>query len=194
MKSISSPPKIRAFICIEVPGFIHARLEELQRTLAQANADVSWVRTSNIHLTLKFLGAVAQDRLGNASRAVERASQKVRAFEIQVGGTGAFPSFKHPRILWVGLQPISSQLMQLQKSIQDELVLEGFPLEGRSFSPHLTMARLRSNRNSRALMEVLTAKGFEAVTFSANEVIVMRSDLKSQGAVYTRLAVIKLKG
>ena len=186
--------KIRTFICIDIPGFIRARLEELQRTLAPVNADVSWVKTSKIHLTLKFLGDVPFDRIGNISGAVERAVQQVGPFEIQVSGTGAFPSSHNPRVLWVGLQPIPSQLMQLQGSIEDQLFRDGFARESRSFSPHLTVARLKSNRNSRALVEALMANGFERVTFSANEVIVMKSDLKSKGAVYTQLAVFKLEG
>src|SRR5205085_5310940 len=90
---------IRTFVCVEVPQGVKARVEALQRSLRRGDAPVSWVKRSNIHLTIKFLGDVAASRLDDVRRAVERACQTVSPFEVTVEGAGCFPSARSPRVL-----------------------------------------------------------------------------------------------
>ncbi|PYV42695.1 MAG: RNA 2',3'-cyclic phosphodiesterase [Acidobacteria bacterium] len=183
---------IRTFVCIEMPETIRDRMARLQLELKQAGAEVSWVKPSNIHLTLKFLGQVPHPRIPGVCSAVERAARVTEPFEIEVSGTGCFPSMNRPRVLWVGLSQVSHALSQLQAVLEDELASEGFARETRRFAPHLTIGRLRSQRHVPALLNNLKAAGFEAVRFRANEMIVMRSDLKPTGALYTPQTIIPL--
>ena len=88
---------IRTFIAIEIPESIKSRIERLQEPLRQIEAKVSWTKPSNIHLTLKFLGGVEASRIEQVSRAVERAAREIAPFEVEVGGTGCFPSPRSPR-------------------------------------------------------------------------------------------------
>jgi 2'-5' RNA ligase len=183
---------IRTFVCIEVPASIRARIEALQRALRQSDVPISWVKPANIHLTIKFLGDVAASRMDDVRGAVERACAGLPPFEVTVAGTGCFPSARSPRVLWVGLNPVADELRRLHSNIEAALEREGFAREAKRFSPHLTIARVRDPFKAHATVEALMAAGFAAETFSAREVIVMRSDLHPSGSIYTPQSVVHL--
>src|SRR4030095_10096805 len=129
---------IRTFICIEIPDSIKSRIGKLQETLRQINAQISWTKPSNIHLTLKFLGRVTAPRLERVKKAVDLAAQGIPPFDIEVSGTGCFPSPRSARVLWVGITSVPEELQQLYANLEDELSQIGFEREKRKFSPHLT--------------------------------------------------------
>lgn len=184
---------IRTFTCIEIPDSIRTRIDRLQTTLKGIDAQVSWTRPSNIHLTLKFLGAVEATRIPRVCNAVERAAKNIERFEIEVSGAGCFPSPRSPRVLWIGFSEVPDPLKQLYENIEEELARAGFEREKRKFSPHLTIARLRGPRNGQQLADSLIASGFEAEIIKAHSVVVMRSDLKPTGSVYTPQCVFQLQ-
>ena len=183
---------VRTFVCIEVPPSIKARIEELQRALRRSDVPISWVKPSNIHLTIKFLGDVAASRIHSVRQAVERACQSISPFDITVDGTGCFPSAKSPRVLWVGLAPLPDELRRLHSNIEAELEGAGFVREAKRFAPHLTIGRVRDPFKAKPSVDNLLAAGFAAETFRASEVIVMRSELHPSGSIYTPQAVVPL--
>ena len=184
---------IRTFICIELPESIKQKMELLENQLRGVDAQVSWVRPSNVHLTLKFLGGVPTHKIDRVSQAAERAARDIAAFEVEVAGAGCFPSARSPRVLWVGLAGVPDPLANLYKRLEEELAALGFEPEKRRFAPHLTIGRLRSPRNGAELAQNLIAIGFESERFAAREVIVMRSQLKPTGSIYTPISVIPLE-
>lgn len=184
---------VRTFVCIEIPPSISERIGNLQTALKAIDAQVSWTRPSNIHLTLKFLGAVETTRIQTVARAVQRAGAGINKFEIEVSGVGCFPSTRNPRVLWIGLPEVPGPLLQLYSNLESELEGKGFAREKRKFSPHLTIGRLRGPKNATQLAELLIESGFTAERFTACEVIVMRSDLKPTGSIYTPQEVIRLQ-
>src|SRR6266566_9274601 len=97
---------IRTFICIEIPQSIKERINRLQENLRQIDAQVSWTKPSNIHLTLKFLGGVESARIDRVRKAVQRAVTGISPFEMEVSGAGCFPSPRNPRVLWVGFSVV----------------------------------------------------------------------------------------
>ena len=183
---------IRTFICIEIPDSIKSRIDQLQSTLRTVDAQVSWTRSSNIHLTLKFLGQVQASRIPRVCSAVERAAMDIERFTFEIGGAGCFPSPRSPRVLWIGLAEVPAPLMRLYDNLDDELSREGFAPEKRRFSPHLTIGRLRQPKNGPRIADLLITSGFDAETVSARSVIVMRSDLRPTGSIYTPQCVIDL--
>jgi RNA 2',3'-cyclic 3'-phosphodiesterase len=192
--STSQASAIRTFICLDIPESIKERIEKLQRELRQMDAQVSWVKPANIHLTLKFLGDVAQTKIPTVSAAVNRPTGSCSPFQVTVGETGCFPSRRNPRVLWIGIAQMPDALRRLHKEIEDELAREGFAREAKKFNPHLTIARLRNPRNAQPLAEALMTRGFEDESFQTSEVIVMRSELSPQGSIYTPQGVIPLNG
>jgi 2'-5' RNA ligase len=183
---------IRTFVCIEIPASVKQRMEDLESELRRVDAQVSWVKPSNVHLTLKFLGGVAKDRIDAVSTAAEHAAQVTGPFGVEIGGTGCFPSARNPRVLWIGLTRLPDELTRLHSSLEQEMASEGFEREAKRFSPHLTIGRLRSPRNSAELAEKLAGTGFEPESFVAREIIVMRSEPKPTGSIYTPLRIITL--
>lgn len=185
---------IRTFICMGLPESVKVRIEKLQRELRQIEAQVSWVKAANIHLTLKFLGDVPQAKIPLIAAAVKLAIGSCGPFQVAVGGAGCFPSLRNPTVLWIGVSPIPEALTQIYEAMEEELARQGFARETKRFKPHLTIARLRNPRNTKAVADAFMACGFEDESFQASEVIVMRSDLTPRGSIYTPQAVIPLKG
>lgn len=184
---------IRTFICIEIPESIKERIGELQETLRQIEGPVSWTKPSNIHLTLKFLGGVPRSRIERVGKALFRAAKGIGPIELAIGGTGCFPSPRNARVLWVGIETLAEGIRQLHSNIEDELAREDFPREKRKFSPHLTIGRVRVPGKGTVVAEQLIAEGFEPESFTATQVILMRSDLKPTGSIYSPQAVVDLK-
>ena len=183
---------VRTFICIEIPQSIKGRINRLQEFLRQLDAQISWTKPSNIHLTLKFLGGIEAARIERVKKALELAANGIGPFEVEVSGSGCFPSARSPRVLWVGFSNVPELLQHLYSNIEDELAREGFEREKRKFSPHLTICRIRAPHNSARVAEAVIATGFESEAFIATEVILMRSDLKPTGSIYTPQAVLRL--
>jgi len=184
---------IRTFICIELTDSIKQKMELLQNHLRGIDAQVSWVKPSNVHLTLKFLGGVPSHKIDAVSQATERASRETTVFELEVAGAGCFPSPRSPRVLWVGLADVPELLVNMYEKLEEELSSLGFQREKRRFAPHLTIGRLRSPRNGAELAQKLIAIGFESEKFVAHQIIVMRSQLKPTGSIYTPIAIIPLQ-
>ncbi len=183
---------IRTFICFELPKDVQREIGELQSRLKGLGRGVRWVRPQGIHLTLKFLGDVEEELIDAIGEGVAKASQGTSPIAITLKGSGAFPNFKRPRVFWVGVDEPSGQLIRLQAAIEDELAGLGFDKEQRSFSPHLTIGRVRSHDGLNAVINALQEIKLEPMTFTANRVVVMQSQLRPGGSVYTPLKTIKL--
>jgi RNA 2',3'-cyclic 3'-phosphodiesterase len=187
-----SPAATRTFICLELPETIRVQAEALQRRLAALGDKIRWVNPRNLHLTLRFLGEISRSQLETVCLAVRCAAARVDAFPIHLSGTGCFPSARRPRAFWIGVAD-ASVLIRLFETIEDELASAGFPREARPFSPHLTLGRVRVDRSNARLGEAMAGAEFDAAPFPVTEVTLMKSDLKSSGAVYTRIASLKLR-
>jgi len=191
--------EIRAFIAIELPDHIESALAELQNTLKKREAAaVKWVAPGSIHLTLKFLGNIRDDTVTSISDAISGATQGTAAFQLELTKTGVFPNPRAPRVVWVGLGGETDTLAALQQDIERALLPLGFPPEARGFSPHLTLGRVRdtaSPADGRRLGELVTSLTVGSVVpFKAHSVSLMRSTLRREGAIYSRLASFELRG
>ena len=186
--------KIRTFIAIDIPGSIREKIAGFQAELKRHKADVKWVRPGGIHITLKFLGNVEEQKIDEIEQAVRNAVEGLNAFTLSVGGSGVFPNDRRPRVLWVGVKEGSSILVQLAERIENECAHLGFEKEKRKYSAHLTLGRVRSQKGIGSIIEVMKTMGFEGESFKVSEILLMKSDLKPTGAVYTVLKRIKLEG
>ena len=179
---------IRSFIAVEVPQSLRAKLEEVQRELKRADADVRWVRPESIHLTLKFLGSVSGGELEKLGGSIAPIISSWAPFEVRLHGLGCFPSSRSPRIVWVGIEQGSAEALSLQKAVENRAAEVGFPPETRPFKPHLTLGRIRSSKGKASLAQAVeNLRDVEIGSYPVNEVYLFKSELKPSGAVYTKL-------
>jgi 2'-5' RNA ligase len=189
---VTSPSATRTFVCLELPEAIRVQAARLQGRFASLGDKIRWVNPGNLHLTLRFLGEISRSQVQTVCLAVRCAAASVDAFPVHFSETGWFPSPRRPRAFWVGVAD-APELVGLHEAVERELFSAGFPKEVRPFSPHLTLGRVRADRSSARLGEVMAGAEFDAGAFPVSEVTVMRSDLKTSGAVYTPIARLKLR-
>lgn len=178
---------IRTFIAVPLPGEIITHFREFISEFKPQWRDVKWVKPESIHLTLKFLGNLKPDEVRKVFSAMDQwAGHLPSPFQLTVGGTGAFPSFKRPRVFWVGVSGSGlPALKELQAQLDTTLEKEGFPREERSFSPHLTIARIRDARFIKDLIPQIQSYPFPESNFTVKRIDVMRSQLHPGGARYS---------
>lgn len=185
---------MRTFIAIELPEEIKRQIEQLQAPLKKTDAFVSWVKPKNIHITLKFLGEVPEDKIGQVFSATQKALEGTRKFTMSLKGTGVFPNLKRPRVIWIGTGSGEEKLSHMANRIEEEMEKIGFPREKRKFSAHFTIGRVKSPKNIEKLMELVESSDFQTEKIEVAEVVVMRSQLHPAGAIYTPLEKVPLSG
>ncbi len=179
---------IRSFIAFELPEAVIALLGKVQQELKSLRLKVRWVRPENIHLTLKFLGNINPGDIENIGGAMSDAAGDCAPFTLTVGGIGFFPGIKRPRIIWVGLGGEIQELLNLQRNLADRLATVGFPKEKRSFKAHLTLGRIRQAVNPSKIGQAIQEYSDSGnQKFTADRVILFKSDLKPSGAEYLQL-------
>lgn len=178
---------IRAFIAIETPTAVKEALLRLRDRLKPELHGASWSRPEGFHLTLKFLGNISQETCEKIKENLPAATRRA-PIEISFGRIGVFPNPHKARVLWIGLDKGAPECKSLFESIEAPLEKLGFTREERSFSAHLTLARFR---NPRPVPPEILQTEFTIPSFTAASVILFRSTLKPDGAVYTRLAEFK---
>lgn len=175
---------MRLFVALAMPREVGARLEELVTELRRADAGPRWVEPANLHITLKFIGHVAPDRLAS----IEQALSVVRLAEpvaLELRDIGFFPDARRPKVVWAGIAG-GPALARLAGEIDRGLAGCGIAPETRPFVPHLTLGRFTGGRVAKLLREEIErARGRSFGTFSAAEFHLMESKLRSGGAEYT---------
>jgi RNA 2',3'-cyclic 3'-phosphodiesterase len=190
--------QIRSFVAVELPTDIKAILINLQEILRAGDpTGAKWVDPESIHLTLKFLGNVEPSIIETIIQTLHEATQNIPPFQLEIKGLGAFPNLKRPQVIWLGLDGDLDRLQTLQKQVESGLVPLGFPAEGRSFTPHLTLARLRDTATTASrqnLGEIIAQTEIDANgRIEVSSISFMKSQLTRGGAIYTRLASVELK-
>jgi len=189
--AVAGAEGIRSFIAVDLQAPVREAVGALQARLARLKADVRWVRPTGMHVTLKFLGPVEPARLERVHTNVVAAVRGRPALQLRVHGLGAFPSWRRPRVLWVGLE--GDGLVGLAAAIDTAVQPLDFEPEQRGFTPHVTLGRVNSLRGWPHLEELVKTHlddDFGVSTVSA--VIIYRSTLRPEGAVYAPLWTIPL--
>jgi 2'-5' RNA ligase len=187
---------MRVFIAIDIDEKVRTALGDLQQQLANGGnvkkGAVKWVNPNNIHLTLKFLGEIKDEQAVEVCSIVENVASRHKSFELDIESVGCFGG-KSARVLWVGTGGGSDELGLLQKDVEKQLVLAGWPEETREFTGHLTLCRIRNSAAGVKLAQVSEDyKDFKLGSLWADSVSVYQSQLKPTGPVYTVLGNYKL--
>jgi RNA 2',3'-cyclic 3'-phosphodiesterase len=171
---------VRLFVAITPPPAAIGELDLAVAPLRTARPDLRWAGTDAWHVTLAFLGEVAEDVLPELRTRLARAAGRHQAQPLAIRGAGAFPNAGRARVLWAGLQADTAALARLAASVAAGARRAGAPPpdEGRKYRPHLTLARCREPADVRELVAALT--GFTGAGWTAGQVELIRSHLGGQ--------------
>ena len=181
---------MRLFVALEIPPTVRQNLATLLNSFRAVTKEPRWVRAANLHVTLKFLGEVAEEKVDAIHNALGGIpSDKAVALEFR--GLGFFPNEKHPRVFWAGMEA-SPNLKTLAADIEGAMEKLGIPREKREFSPHLTLARFERPRLPNALCKLIADNQQRAFgSLDTNEFRLIQSKLKPAGAEYTTVATFQ---
>jgi len=184
---------IRSFLAIEIPGIILKKIDEVQRDLKSTGADVRWTNPEKIHLTLKFFGNIEESGIESIVKSLEGAARDTSRFSLKVRGVGAFPHFKSPRVIWMGMVDEREVLAPFQKQLEKDLEKIGYMPEERMFHPHLTLGRMQSGKGKEGLIGKMEKyREEEFGEFQVERIVLFKSDLKPMGPIYTSLRELNL--
>jgi RNA 2',3'-cyclic 3'-phosphodiesterase len=181
---MSVPDKVRLFVAVTVPAEQLDALETDTSSLKERLTGARWTANKNRHVTLKFLGSTPSDQMDRIGRICASMAAKHQVTNVSLAGLGAFPSEKRARVLWAGIEDDDNLLAIMAGELSDALEPMGFEPEARAFTPHLTLARLKTPGKLPEL------PGLTEVTrepFEVREVVLFRSHLSPRGARYEAL-------
>jgi 2'-5' RNA ligase len=188
---------MRLFIAIDLSDtlrkYLLQQINQLTRLLGDES--IRWVKVSNIHLTLKFLGETTENKVDGIKHTLQDVASQYSSFDMQIGEFGCFPNLRRPRVFWIGVHEHTGILKRLHGTIETDLEKLGFNKEGRPFTGHLTLGRIRK-RIASSEIRTLTRR-LESVqigemgTENVKEICLFRSVLRPSGAEYTRLGTFR---
>ena len=183
---------LRAFISADLPPL--PTLDRLTHDLRAASSDLKVVSADHLHITLKFLGDTEEGLLPEIVSAMREASAGIAPFTIHVQGTGAFPTTARPRVHWDGLE--GGEPLGRNARTQDEnQAAHGYPRETRSWSPHVTLARVRGRRGLERALTILRMHADETFAeIRLEEIRLKKSVLQTSGPAYSTLESVRLEG
>jgi 2'-5' RNA ligase len=186
---------LRTFIAVDLPASARSSVAELQAAARARGLAVRWVPAANLHLTVKFLGAVEATRLGVIQSAAAAALAAYPPLALHLEGLGVFPDRRRPRILWVGVGGQTDRLEALQQGLEKALAEVGLAAEPRPFKSHLTIARFKRPEAPGRVAAVLEDfGGFRFPPFDVTALELFESRLGPEGPSYQRLARFPLTG
>jgi 2'-5' RNA ligase len=186
---------MRTFVALELSEETRANVGRLAAEVAPGMGKVTWVKADRMHLTLKFLGEIEEKAAPRIVERLKEACREAGPISFSVSGVGCFPNPRRAKVVWVGLVGATEPPAELQRRIDDALSGLGFEREGRPFSPHITIGRVRGPIRTERLEEVIRRyAGHEFGSEAIHEIVFMQSQLRPGGPVYTPIARIPLGG
>jgi len=182
--------KFRGFIAIDMES--NEKLIEFENEIKKTGSDLKLVEPENIHITLKFLGDMEETLIDEIDKIMNNAIRDTKSFNIQLKGTGVFPNQNYVKVVWVGIQN-GEPIAEIAKKIDDQTSKIGFEKEKRGFSPHLTVARVKTSRNKDKLLQIIEKyNDFEFIDIKVDSIKLKKSELTPKGPIYTNLKEVKI--
>ena len=184
-------PEFRGFISIDID--IPSKIIEIEKEIEKTGGNVKLVEPKNMHLTLKFLGNTNEEMINEIENMIKESIKDVKPFKIQIKGTGVFPNEKYIKIIWLGIKN-GEQITQIAEKIDEQVSKLGFKKEKRSFSPHLTIGRVRNAKNKDKILRII--EKYKDLLFAekiVDTIKLKKSELTPKGSIYTTIKEIKMK-
>jgi len=179
--------QIRSFIAFDIDNdSVVNRIASAQKLLIQTNADLKLVEPKNIHITVRFLGAINPEMVEKVYATMKNV--KFTPFNIQLTGLGVFPTMNYPRVVWAGITDGAGQLKSIFEQLEPQIHDLGFAPDPNGFSPHLTIARVRSGANKQRLVDLVQRQeNFDFGIIRADSLRLKKSQLSPRGPAYSTL-------
>ena len=185
----------RIFLTLDINDGVRGRVRAVQDDLKSAPGKIRWVVPQNMHVTLCFLGDMADDLLAEVCKAARRVASGHQPFDFDVRGVLCIPPAGRLRMLWIGVDDGKGEMTRLQGDLADALGALGLPKEERRFHPHLTLARVKFMKDAGGIRNAAAEKAETNFgTVRADQVTVYSSRLGPEGPAYTALAAAPLGG
>lgn len=186
---------MRLFLAINLDPAVRRAVVEAAAPLRTIAPDLAWVREPQLHLTVKFLGEQPDDLATRLADALRSVGERNRTIEAEIGGIGAFPNFRRPRVVWIGVTP-EPKLELLHHDVESTCETLGIPVDGKPFRPHLTLGRVKPRAADPRTLRTL-ARAASDVDYVEEIVItgidLMASELTTAGSRYRVLASVPLR-
>jgi 2'-5' RNA ligase len=187
---------VRTFLALDIDEHVRSRLAELPEQIDTGRAKVRWVTPRNLHITLRFLGNVADDVLHTTCELVAATAAEIAPFDFAVRGLQCMPPHgRRLRMIWARVRDLGQSILPLYERLEIPCDGLGLPGEDRAYKPHITLGRIKFARNPgkiRSQVEALGERDFGLV--HAHEVVAYTSALTREGPVYTAVARAPLGG
>ena len=185
---------IRLFVAVHLSAEVRAAMEKALDHLRKIPADVKWVRPEAMHLTLKFIGSVGEERLTEVQSVIADSLRDRRLTSLRFQGVGTFGPPKMPKIVWAGGHEAAGTLRAIHESLEVAMTRFGSERETRPFSPHVTLGRVQGRRGSDELLRAVEKhKADPFGSFEVREVALVQSDLRPEGSQYTTRSTLPLE-
>jgi len=182
---------MRLFAGIPIVDDARREVIALLGRLRESDWPVRWVTDEGLHLTLKFFGEVAPERLDVIEEAVRFAGRNTGALDLRLDELGAFPSVVRPRVVWVGIDaPPALELLHDRLERSGEAI--GFAPEGAPFRPHVTLGRVREGHRLPSGVLEEAGRSLSAAPFRGTTLVLYESLLTTQGPRYHARLTLEL--
>jgi RNA 2',3'-cyclic 3'-phosphodiesterase len=184
---------MRTFVSIEIPDDIKKKISDLIEKAKLHLTPIKWVENKNLHVTLKFIGQVEDDKIMSIIDCVKDSIKGTRPFSLSFAGMGLFPDAKHPNVLWVGIDKGSDKAKELSEKIECRITKEGYRGEEKDFTAHLTIGRIKEKIDIESLSKFVQKNGnVDLGSFKVGHISIMKSTLREAGPIYDEIEKITL--
>lgn len=182
---------MRVFLAVEIDEKLLDEISKVQREFMKCEAPVKYVETENLHCTLKFFGEIDDNKLNDIIEVIEKKIKNHEPFKVNIKKTGVFPNERYVRVLWLGMDDVEP-FSNLQKDLDEDFIKMGFKKE-RSYTPHLTIGRVKGSRNKEELLSKLKDMGeVEIGEMDISKITLKKSELTPAGPIYTTIKEFNL--
>lgn len=146
---------MRAFLAIEIEDFIKDNIDKTQNIIRnQECANINFVKSQNIHLTLKFFGDIDQNQQKQISNIVKECVEEYEEYELKLVNIGAFRNIYNPRVIWIGIKDKNKTTINIIKKLDEEFNKIGFKKE-KDYVPHITIGRVKNISDKDKLTNII---------------------------------------
>jgi len=182
--------RFRGFIAIDVD--VLPKLVELENEIKKTGANIKLVEPENIHITLKFLGDTEEAQINEIEEIMKKSIKEIDPFKIKFKNVGVFPNERYIKVIWIGIKN-GEQIQIIAEKINKVISKLGFERDKRKFSPHLTIARVKSAKNKEKILQLIQKyRDLEFADIKIESIKLKKSELTAKGPIYTTLKEVSL--